>query len=71
LPVVHWASVAQVVAQEADVPPQVYGAQDGLPPLPAGTTEQVPTLPLRLHASQAPPHAVLQQTPSAQLPELH
>jgi len=31
----------------------------------------VPTVPERLQASQAPPHAVLQQTPSMQLPEVH
>jgi hypothetical protein len=34
-------------------------------------TAQVPTEPTRLHASQALPHAVLQQTPSTQLPEAH
>lgn len=31
-----------------------------------GTKEQVPTLPLLLHASQVPLHAALQQTLSAQ-----
>jgi hypothetical protein len=45
--------------------------QVGLPALPAVLTAQVPTEPVRLHASQAPPHAVLQQTPSTQLPEAH
>lgn len=33
--------------------------------------EQVPSEPTRLHERQAPPHAVLQQTPSAQWPEAH
>ena len=32
---------------------------------------QVPTEPERSHASQAPPQAVSQQTPSTQLPEVH
>lgn len=32
---------------------------------------QVPMLPETLHASQAPPHAVLQHTPSTQLPDVH
>jgi hypothetical protein len=31
----------------------------------------VPTLPATLQASQEPPHAVLQQTPSTQLPLPH
>lgn len=33
--------------------------------------EQVPSEPTRLQERQAPPHAVLQQTPSAQWPEAH
>lgn len=37
----------------------------------ADWNEHVPTDPLRLHASHAPPQAVLQQTPSMQLPETH
>jgi hypothetical protein len=45
--------------------------QDGFPALPAVRTAQVPTEPVTLHASQPPPHAVLQQTPSTQLPERH
>jgi hypothetical protein len=35
------------------------------------TTEQVPAEPATLQASQAPAQAVLQQTPSTQLPEPH
>jgi hypothetical protein len=39
--------------------------------LPAATGLQVPTLPATLQASQEPPHAVLQHTPSTQLPLPH
>jgi hypothetical protein len=35
------------------------------------TGEQVPTRPVTSHASQAPPHAALQHTPSVQMPETH
>ncbi len=35
------------------------------------TLEQVPTKPAMLQASQLPLHAVLQQTPSTQLPLVH
>ena len=45
--------------------------QLGTPVLPALTKVQVPTVPARLQASHAPPQAVLQQTPSTQLPEVH
>ena len=38
---------------------------------PEATGLHVPTLPSRLQASQAPPHAVLQHTPSTQLPLPH
>jgi hypothetical protein len=61
----------QDAGQDADAPPHTYGEQAGLPVLPAVRTEQVPTEPATLQASQAPPHAVLQQTPSTQLPEAH
>jgi hypothetical protein len=36
-----------------------------------GISVQVPTLPARLQASQVPAQAVLQQTPSTQLPLAH
>lgn len=49
----------------------VYGAHDGLPGAPKPLAEQVPTLPTMLQASHAPPHAVLQHTPSMQLPLRH
>jgi hypothetical protein len=39
--------------------------------LPSGTAVQMPGDPVRLHAMQAPLHAVLQQTPWAQIPERH
>jgi hypothetical protein len=39
--------------------------------VPAGTGEQVPTLPAMLQASQAPMQALSQQTPSAQIPLEH
>jgi hypothetical protein len=39
--------------------------------LPADTGEHVPCNPTRLHDRQAPPQAVLQQTPSAQFPDAH
>ncbi len=38
---------------------------------PEATRLHVPTLPAWLQESQAPPHAVLQQTPSTQLPLPH
>ena len=39
--------------------------------MPEDTTVQVPRAPARLHRSQLPAHAVLQHTPSTQLPEAH
>jgi hypothetical protein len=44
---------------------------EGEPVLPDATGLQVPTLPATLQASQEPPHAVLQHTPSTQLPLPH
>jgi hypothetical protein len=61
--------LVHAVGQAAEEPVHTKGAQEGLPAEPAETGEQVPTLPARSQASQAPPHAVLQQTPSTQLPE--
>jgi hypothetical protein len=54
--------------------PQVDAAWAGHSPpgsWPSGTGEQVPTLPLRLHAWQLWPQAVSQQTPSTQTPLVH
>jgi hypothetical protein len=55
-----------IVGHVASVPPHTYGAQVGLPPLPAGSTMHAP-------AEQFPhaPHAVLQHTPDTQLPDVH
>ena len=38
--------------------------------VPAGTTEQVPLEPVRLHAMQVPLQALLQQTPCAQCEDM-
>jgi hypothetical protein len=47
-------------------------AHAGRPPDGAPLTgEQVPVDPARLHASHCPEHALLQQTPSVQLPDVH
>jgi hypothetical protein len=71
LPVEHWASEAQVAPQLAEVPVHRYGPQVGLPVLPVATGLHVPTLPATLQASQAPPHAELQHTPSTHWPLPH
>jgi hypothetical protein len=71
LPEEHWVSEEQVVPQLAEEPVHTYGPQEGLPALPEATGPHVPMLPATLQASQAPPHAVLQQTPSTQLPLPH
>jgi hypothetical protein len=61
----------QAVGQLADEPPHTYGAHEGEPVLPEATGPHVPTLPGRLQASQAPPQAVLQHTPSTHWPLPH
>jgi hypothetical protein len=71
LPLVHWLLLVQVVGQEAEEPLHRNGEQVGLPALPEATRLHVPTLPVTLQASQEPPQAVLQQTPSTQLPLPH
>jgi hypothetical protein len=43
----------------------------GVGAAPAGTGAQVPVEPVRLHATQVPVQAVSQQTPLAQLPDVH
>ncbi len=55
------ASVVHEAGQVALAPSHTYGLQLGLPAEPAGTLEQVPSVPVRLHASQAAPQALLQQ----------
>ncbi len=71
LPLAHWVSLVQAVGQLADEPLHRNGAQVGLPVLPEATGLQVPTLPATLQESQEPPQAVLQHTPSTQLPLPH
>ena len=71
LPLTHWALLVQAVGQLAEVPPHTYGEQEGLPALPEARGLQVPTLPVRLQASQVPAQAELQHTPSTQLPLEH
>jgi len=63
--------VVHAVGQLAEEPPHTYGAHAGLPALPTADGAQVPTLPAMLHASQAPPQAVLQHTPSTHWPLPH
>lgn len=74
VPLMHWTPethcvpASQLWGHEAAVPLQRYGAHDGrLPASPAPMVVQVPVAQL----SQPSPHAVLQQTPSAQKPEAH
>ena len=64
-------SCLHLAGQLADAPSQTYGAQLGSPGAAATTLLQVPTVPARLHRLQAPAHAVLQHTPSTQLPAAH
>jgi hypothetical protein len=70
-PATHCPSSAQLVGHAPARPLHRYGAHGGLPADPAGTFVQVPSCPLRLHASHPPPQALSQQRPSAQLPLLH
>jgi hypothetical protein len=51
-------------------PPSVHWVA-GVGSCPAGTLAQVPALPVSAHDRHVPVHAVAQQTPCAQLPELH
>jgi hypothetical protein len=67
----HCASLVQIVPQLEFEPVQRYGAQLGLPGLPAGTTVHCPSAVRSLHVSQAPEHALLQQNPSTQNPVAH
>ena len=70
-PATQSVSTTQPPGQEFEVPEQTRGAQLGLPLEPAGTLEQVPTLPVRLQASHAPAQVEAQHTASTQLPETH
>ena len=64
-------SPPQLVGQPLPLPSQRYGAQPGLPLEPWLTTVHVPSLPLRLHASQGSAQLVSQQTSSTQLSLWH
>lgn len=67
------ASDWQLPGQEAEAEPHRYGAQEGLPGAPP-VIRQVPSTRAPVateQASQAPAQAVLQHTPSTQLPLRH
>jgi len=68
LPLLHWESWVQAPGQLTEEPSQTYAPHAGLP---AESGVHVPTLPATLHASHALPQAVLQHTPSTQLPLPH
>jgi hypothetical protein len=68
------ASVVQPVGHVVSVPSQTNGVQLGDPAAPLLSSVQVPLAvapPAVVHALQAPVQAELQQTPSAQKPEMH
>ncbi len=70
-PAAHPASFEQLDGHDGLAPPHTNGEHDGLPEVPVGLLVQVPIDPDTLQASQALPQAVLQQTPSMQLPLVH
>jgi hypothetical protein len=61
----------QLVGQDVPLPLHTKGAQVGVPLDPAGLGLHVPTRPVTLQASQAPPQVLLQHTPSAHIPLVH
>ena len=67
----HAASEPHFVGHEAALPSHMNGLQLGVPTVPIPTLVHVPAWPSRLHASQPPPHPLLQQTPSMQKPDTH
>jgi hypothetical protein len=75
LPERHWPAFAQTVPfvyRQVPEPLQALGAvQFGASGWPDGTLEQVPMLPVTLHAWQLPEQAPLQHTLSAQKPLVH
>jgi hypothetical protein len=66
LDVVHWLGAVHDVGQVVAAPSQRYGPQGGFGVAPGSAGEQVPTLFVTLQKSQELPHALSQQTPSAQ-----
>lgn len=68
----HCASLVHEVGQLGLVPLQTKRPQLGFMPLvPAETLVQMPRVADRSQRSQPPAHALSQQTPSTQLPEMH
>ena len=63
----HWRLLVQVVGHEALVPSQTKDPHAGEPCVPCGRSEQVPTLPARVHVRHADAHELLQHTPETQL----
>ena len=62
----------QALGQDTEEPLHTQEPHEGLlPALPDATGLHVPSLPPKLQASQEPPHAVLQQKPSTQVPLMH
>jgi hypothetical protein len=70
LPALQSASVPQV-AMHSPAPLQNVRPHTPSSSVPAARAVQVPTVPARLHASQPPTQAELQQVPSTQLPDWH
>ena len=66
----HWVSELQVVGQLEAAPLHTYCPHAGSA-VPAGEFLHVPTLPARVQVSHELPHALLQHTPSTQLPLPH
>jgi len=64
-------SAGQVALAPVHCSAASQGPPEALHTVAADCSVQVPMLPVRLQASQAPLHAVVQQTPSTQLPEVH
>ena len=69
----HWvdAQPPEQVVEHAPAPLQVNAPQPFSGSVPLAWLRQVPTKPVRLHATHAPLHEELQHTPSTHWPELH
>jgi hypothetical protein len=63
--------MVQVEGHAELLPLHTNGEHEGLPDAPAVLLAQMPTEPAMLQASHAPPHALLQHTPSTQNPLVH
>jgi hypothetical protein len=70
-PAAHWEEEEHVAGQVVDDPLHRYGAQAGLPAVPASDVEHWPREPLTLQALQDAVQALLQQYPSTQWPLWH